>query len=138
MFTATHGILARPTSGGGFTNTLSMSLDGIDDYVICGNNASLQPSNFTICLWVKTDNNNSNRTFIHNGAGLYGSSNHGFLVQQSYANYYFRIGDGTTTYTSFNGGLIVDTWQFITLSYDGTNMRSYLDGSTNTLASYQE
>jgi hypothetical protein len=111
-----------------FSNTKSILLDGIDDYVICGNNASLQPSNFTICLWVKTDNNNSNRTFIHNGAGLYGSSNQGFLVQQSYGNYYFRIGDGTTTYTSFNGGLIVDTWQFITLSYDGTNMRSYLDG----------
>jgi hypothetical protein len=34
MFTATHGILARPTSGGGFTNTKSILLDGIDDYVI--------------------------------------------------------------------------------------------------------
>jgi hypothetical protein len=31
MFTATHGILARPTSGGGFTNTNSIALDGIDD-----------------------------------------------------------------------------------------------------------
>jgi hypothetical protein len=31
MFTATHGILARATSGGGYTNTKSILLDGIDE-----------------------------------------------------------------------------------------------------------
>lgn len=117
------GTAATPS----FTNTKSIALDGVDDFVICGNDASLQPSNFTICLWVKTDNNNSNRTFIHNGAGAFGSSRMGFLVQQSFGNYYFRIGNGSVNTTVFNGGLIVDTWQFLTLSYDGVNMKSYLN-----------
>ena len=120
--------------GSSFSNLKSISLDGIDDYVICGNDASLQPSNFTICLWVKTDNNNSNRTFIHNGAADFGSSRMGFLVQQSFGNYYFRIGNGTANTTVFNGGLIVDTWQFLTLSYDGVNMKSYLNAALQDTA----
>ena len=120
--------------GSSFSNTKSILLDGIDDYVICGNDASLQPSNFTICLWVKTDNNNSNRTFIHNGAADFGSSRMGFLVQQSFGNYYFRIGNGTANTTVFNGGLIVDTWQFLTLSYDGVNMKSYLNAALQDTA----
>ena len=119
------------TGAGGtpaFTNTLSTTFDGTDDFVNVGNNASLQPSNFTMCVWVKPNTNNSNRVLIHNGAGLYGNTNHGFFLQQSYANYYFKIGDGTTSYTSFNGGLVPNTWQFVAMAYDGVNMKTYLDG----------
>jgi hypothetical protein len=117
-----------------FSNTKSILLDGIDDFVTMGNDTSLQPSNFTICLWVKTDNNNSNRTFIHNCAADFGSSRMGFLVQQSFGNYYFRIGNGTANTTVFNGGLIVDTWQFLALSYDGVNMKSYLNAALQDTA----
>jgi hypothetical protein len=109
-------------------NTKSILLDGIDDFVDMGNDTSLQPSNFSVCLWVKPSTNNSNRALIHNGAGLWGSSNHGFFLQQSYTNYYFKIGDGTTSYTSFNGGLVANTWQFVAMTYDGVNMKTYLNG----------
>jgi hypothetical protein len=111
-----------------FSNTKSILLDGIDDFVTMGNDTSLQPSNFSVCLWVKPSTNNSNRALIHNGAGLWGSSNHGFFLQQSYTNYYFKIGDGTTSYTSFNGGLVANTWQFVAMTYDGVNMKTYLNG----------
>ena len=118
----------NPTTDVPLFDNKSFTYDGNLDYFNLGNDASLQPSNFTVCLWVKPSNNNSNRALIHNGAGLYGNSNHGFFLQQSYGNYYFKIGDGTTAYTSFNGGLVANTWQFITLSYDGVNMKTYLDG----------
>ena len=102
------------------------SFDGTDDYINCGNDTSLHPSNFTVCLWVKPLNYGS-KTLIHNGAGQWGSSTTGFYIAESYANYYFKIGNGTTTHTVFNGGLVRNTWQFITLSYDGVNMKTYLD-----------
>lgn len=110
-----------------FASTKSFSFDGIGDYITMGNDTSLQPSNFTVCLWVKPLNHGS-RTLIHNGAELWGNSITGFYISESYANYYFKIGDGTTVYTLFNSGLLLNTWQFITLSYDGVNMKTYLDG----------
>jgi hypothetical protein len=33
MITAVHGILARPTSGGGYTNEYSLQFDGVDEHV---------------------------------------------------------------------------------------------------------
>ena len=118
----------NPTTDVPLFDNKSFTYDGNLDYINIGNDASLQPSNFTMCVWVKPNTNNSNRALIHNGAGLYGNSNHGFFLQQSYTNYYFKIGDGTTSYTSFNGGLVANTWQFVAMTYDGVNMKTYLDG----------
>jgi hypothetical protein len=41
---------------GSFTNVYSAEFDGVDDYVDCGNDSSLQPTDeFSVSAWFKTD-----------------------------------------------------------------------------------
>jgi len=55
LFNTAHSILARSASGGGFTNTLSMSLDGIDDYFLGASTYSELDgqTKMTFSCWIK-------------------------------------------------------------------------------------
>jgi hypothetical protein len=67
MFTATHGILARPTSGGGYTNEYSLQFDGVDEYAKGSTTFSeLDGTNkFTLSMWVKPTNLTTSRILFH-------------------------------------------------------------------------
>ena len=52
-------------AGGGFINTYSVAFDGTDDYVGCGNDSSLQPTDeFSISSWFKTVEGDTGRNQI--------------------------------------------------------------------------
>jgi len=102
----------------------SIVLDGLDDYVICTNDASVQISVGTIGAWIKADNTN----FGFNGIitkrlawGLFVTNN--FLEAYDWGNNRQR-----TT------GIIIgnSTWNYVAMSFTGTppnNAIIYLNGN---------
>ena len=67
MFLATHGILARSASGGGFTNQYSLLFDGVDEYAKGSTTFSeLDGTNkFTLSMWIKPTNLTTSRILFH-------------------------------------------------------------------------
>jgi hypothetical protein len=106
----------------------SMAFDGVDDYVDCGNDSSLHNSNFTISLWVYPTSLSGSVEIISNGLGAWANKNHGFNIGRYWSGYRFYVGDGTTSYSLAPATAVVDTWQHLFMSYDGTNVKTYLNG----------
>jgi len=66
MLVSTHGIIAQSESGTPtFSNTKSILLDGVDDYVNCGNDSSLQiTGELSLSAWVKVSASTSGANAI--------------------------------------------------------------------------
>ena len=140
MLVSTHGIIAQSVSGTpSFSNTKSIQLDGVDDYVDCGDNDNLSFGNgvtdspFSISTWVKMDDATKFRAI-----GKYGASNIEYLLATGgddkivfnlYQNSVVaRIGRKyNTTLTSFEG-----QWIHLVATYNGNSntsgLKIYLNG----------
>jgi hypothetical protein len=145
MFTATHGILARPTSGGGFTNTKSISLDGIDDMVTMGdvlNMANNGTDPFSYSVWFKTTDSGSYQIFIgktRNGGFFNGVS---LSMRGDLKIFLFALGTSQSNqWVRGKTGTIADindgNWHHACLTYDGSQLLSgftlYYDNSSLAL-----
>jgi len=113
----------QPTGGqiGG-----ALWFDGVDDYVNCGNDKSLDITDqITLAAWVKMNDagNSEFNPFVTKGDRTYG------LKQHSQNTLEFVIYDGTWRVThypvdnSFNG-----VWHHLAGTYDGSNLKLYIDG----------
>jgi hypothetical protein len=132
---------AQDSSGNGNDGTLTggptydpagrigaaLSLDGIDDYVNCGNGASLNITDtVTLSVWVSPSDagNSQHNPFVGKGDTSYAIKHNVTNVLQ------FFIYDGT--WYSVNGPtLAVDfnhNWHHVAGSYDGTQLKLYVDG----------
>ena len=128
MQIATHGILASSASAvaPSFSNTKSLVFDGVDDFVSCGSDASLQFSNtLTVSCWVKTTTS---------GVGIIAQRKGNTPTQEAFTitssgevrmNNNVRI----TASTSILDG----NWHHIAFTYNTTiisnNLKIYIDGS---------
>jgi hypothetical protein len=119
--TLTNGPTFNTGSGG------SIVFDGVDDYVTCGNNSSLQINQGTISAWVRTTSPGSSFRGIITKQQNYGLfTNNGVLVTYDWGN-------GQTRSTGIN---IADgTWKNVAMSFTtntGTpsnNTIIYLNGA---------
>ena len=110
-----------------------LNFDGINDVVGVNSssiNSTLQGINtFTVEARVRSFNNTGNGVI----AGIYDYPTTGlgmqFLLRRDGANYTFWIDEGTgfknVTATS---AVTINTWQHVAGTWDGTNMRIYVDG----------
>ena len=114
----------------GQNNTYALQFAGTDDYVDLGNKPKLQLGGaITISAWI-------NPTDL--------SANYAIVGQPDNAGYAFKITtggemtfgetDGTPIATSSGAGITAGTWQYVTVSYDGTNAAFYKDGRLITSA----
>ena len=111
-----------------FSNTKSILLDGVDDFVDCGNPTSLQiTGKLTLSAWFKTsstdtqmiigkDNVTTNRSYL-----LYYSSGNGlrFLIFKGGGGY--ELVDAVSTVTD-------GQWHHVMGVNDGTDLKIYVDG----------
>jgi hypothetical protein len=119
--------------GSSFTNTKSILLDGVDDFVNIGNISSLNnTSTFSISCWFKT-NNISSQTFLWSqGSGssqLFGAS----IFQDDLIVY----SGSTTKFFRKNNLFNTSDWFNLVVVYDGSltnaeRIKLYLDGSLLT------
>jgi len=122
------------TGGGGtpsFRNTQSIALDGVDDFVDCGNASSLQiTGNLTISAWVKTTmsgtgfvvskDNVSNRNFALVVVDVSGTLRARFFIVKSNS-----LVNVTSTTINIGDG----NWHNIVGVNDGSNLKIYIDGN---------
>ena len=135
MFTATHGILARSESGGGFTNTLSMSLDGIDDYVDCGTITALNGgiSAFSISLWFKyTGSLSASDNILVSGGSLTNNDFYIQLINSTTIRYGHSASFTDTTISSIS----INTWYNLMLVHNGTSFSLYLNGTLQNTTTF--
>ncbi len=114
----------------------ALEFDGSNDYVGCGNGASLKitGTEITMVAWVKWDSNNAWSTIAMktssgawtDGYGLYAHSN-------STVNFYVtRYNQNRATAAYAADGL----WHHVVGSYDGSNVRIWVDGVEGSPDSY--
>ena len=110
----------------------SLNFDGSNDYVDCGNDASLKitGSSITLSAWIRAENFgtyswiNSIIDFHSNSKG-YGLRCGGSGILS------FNLGNGTNWYeiTSSADALSTGEWYFVVGTYDGSTQRIYVNGT---------
>ena len=134
-----HGTLknmspnAQDSGWGGSKFGGGLQFDGVDDYVDCGNNASLDITDaITVEAWVNINVDESGRIASKHGGGSYGWT---LIRGVSNDNIEWRI---STTGSDWNGGFTslnifkINTWYHIVATYDGSYMRMYVNGVEDT------
>ena len=126
-----HGLVyGAGTPPAATPGALGYLFDGVDDYVDCGNNASLDITNaITISAWVKTSM----------ASATYGAN----LVRKGGAAYFLSLGDGVASSPKVTGYLYINgdwrslkgttavndgNWHNALFTYDGSYLRVYRDG----------
>ena len=125
------GLVVGAGGGAPFLNTYSTLFDGIDDYVDCGNGASLNiTGSITISCWMKTTNTGPRKLIMKDDG-----TNRSYQIQTN------RLSSGAITYFWLGGGIIktvssgtpdhiVDgNWHHVVSVFkSGQYIRMYVDG----------
>jgi len=108
-----------------------LNFDGIDNYVYCGSNSILKLGNTgTITAWIYPTGDTSIQRIIYGSSGgadvnkppYFGITTNGKLIAD--------LGDGSTVQLlTSNLSTIINQWQLIGLSWDGTTAKIYLNTS---------
>ena len=129
-----HGtVVGNPGFVAGIIGT-AISLDGVEDYVDCGNDASFDITDeITLAAWVNTNDtgNSENNPYV-------GKGDHAYAIKHSSANVIqFFIYDGswltanTNVDDSFNG-----VWHHVAGTYDGSSLKLYVDSTLRATTTY--
>ena len=114
----------------------ALNFDGIDDYVDCGNEASLRPSDgITVEAWVNYGQffeNSGGHAAICEGHYYEGT---GFMLYQATGSPYNRVRyyviatDVGNPIGQSSKLLSTDTWYYLAMVYDGSHVTLYVDGA---------
>jgi hypothetical protein len=106
----------------------ALDFDGVDDYVDCGNGASLNITDaITIEAWVKQTSANSYAAIVTKGQG----PDYGYLYQfnaETRKPVLYLMG-AHQSWDSADTAIPLDVWSFISVTYDGTYIRYFLNGN---------
>ena len=123
------------SSGGGggtpFTNELSASFDGSYDFIDVGDDSSLAPSNLTLSCWFKASGSIAGLNYLISRNGNTYGAYHLRYTNANKFNYFigFAPGGGTHRQASFNTAFTLTDWHHVALTYDGSYIKGYVDGS---------
>lgn len=124
MLVATHGIIHPSTSTPAFSNTKSILLDGIDDYVDIANPTSFSDTgDFSISAWIKYTTNGVNLNIFNarDNRYLYVRSGRIYGAFKNSANSFKSI--NSSAY--FNDG----NWHHAMFVKNSSNLILYVDGT---------
>jgi hypothetical protein len=134
------GTTWRDLSGNNNTGTLtngptfstgnmgSIVFDGVDDYVNCGNNSSINLTSYiTLSTWTKKAYGSSASVAIDKGRDNYGAWSLLFDVVANKVEFHCRI-SGTNSSVVSNTSYGNNIWTNITAVFTGTNLLIYING----------
>jgi len=115
-----------PTFSAG--NMGSILFDGVDDYVNCGNNSSINLTSYiTLSTWTKKAYGSSASVAIDKGRDNYGAWSLLFDVVANKVEFHCRI-SGTNSSVASNTSYGNNIWTNITAVFTGTNLLIYING----------
>jgi len=119
----------RLAGGSAFANQYSVSFDGTDDYINCGNDSSLAPANITVSAWVKASGSIAAFNYIlAKGGARYGSY---FLRYTSSNNFIAWIGFASAEFkTVTSSSATLTDWNHVVFTYDQSNFKIYVNAGT--------
>ena len=129
--TCSIGTSAAWTNGATGKLNSSLNFDGTDDYIDTSNQVLKDNSPFTYSIWIKFSSSQTAKTIMgrHTNAG--GGSSIG--IDDSSANKIkFHLNDYSTQRINSTMTLNDNTWHHITGTWDGVNLKLYVDGKLNT------
>ena len=119
--------------GSSFSNTQSIELDGIDDYVDMGNPASLQITNsLTLSAWIKRDATATASNYVIIGKDGGTSGTRSFLLSLNNSSLKARIGifkSGSFSVVESTTVISTGVWYHIMGVNDGTDLKIYVNGT---------
>jgi len=129
-----HGILYGATWADGFIDG-ALTFDGIDDYVLVNDHASLDVTNvFTFSGWIRKQGNG--RTILsHDGVGHDPSYSYNFYIDDDLKVCYET--NNSPSFATEPGTISLDTWHQVAVACDDAenpNMRIYIDGAEKATA----
>lgn len=111
----------------------ALSFNGVDDYVEVPDSDSLKPDGITIGMWVKRTMSGLAEMLLSKYGGDYKEY---YLEFRSDDKLHFIIGDSSANPYALSTCAITDTdWHYVTATYDGENLRVYLDSTDVTSGS---
>lgn len=119
----------------------ALDFDGTDDRVSCGNDTSVQITGklLTLEAWVYPTSFKTNPWDCNVICKEDNSANYGYMLRVGGSGQLnFGMGNGTSTWMERNSPsnvLVLNTWQHIAGTYDGTWMRLYVNGKVVDSAS---
>jgi hypothetical protein len=112
--------------GSSFSNTQSIELDGVDDYVTLGSPVNLRIlGSVSVSAWVKYTDSGGTR-YINNFGDKYGLYTNGGKLYWHYRNSSNQF-KSVASLSNFNDG----NWHHVVGINDGTNLKIYIDGVLN-------
>jgi len=119
----------RLAGGGAFANVYSISLDGTDDFINCGNDSSLAPANISYSAWVKVSGSIDSFNYIlAKGGARYGSY---FLRYTSSNTFIAWLGFASAEFaTVTSSSATLTNWNHVVFTYDQSNMKIYVNAMT--------
>ena len=125
------GTLASATGGGGgggaFVNDYSISLDGTDDFINCGNDSSLAPANITLSAWVKVSGSVTTYNYILSKAGSNYGSIHLRYTSSNKFNVHLGLASSFINNVTSSSSYTLTDWHHVAFTYDQTNVKLYVD-----------
>ncbi len=122
--------------GSSFSNTKSIELDGIDDYVDCGDNDNLSFGNgvtdspFSISAWIKIGQTTAQGIFTKYGSG---SSTREYLFYTTGGKLrllFIDASNGANNFATGTTSLSINTWYHVACTYDGRGGSTAYNGMT--------
>ena len=127
--TMTNGASFDSTGGG------CINFDGTNDYVTLGNDTSLELQNLSISAWFNLDALETDKDFYSSAAD---SGRHGYRFGTTTSNeILWLVGDASGFTLKASSGLNNSTgqWRCVTVTYDSSNLKIYIEGSLNVTES---
>ena len=118
--------------GGTWDSGTALYCDGYEDYAYAPDDNVFEPAQFTLSLWVYSDNFGSCPS-NHCSLVSHGNTNaspYGYwLITDGGGTLRFTIADGSNETSVYGATLSTGTWHHVAATFDGTSTTLYLDGA---------
>jgi len=111
----------------GFTDTYSVTFDGVDEYVDLGTSSNLNPEDITIAMWIKPDALTNYDYLFTRGSADYFEA---YRFEIGATDLFCAFGNGSSNgWLSRAHGMSNGNWYHAAVTYDGATAALYVDGA---------